>query len=199
MTKLSTELSKESPVLRSVWISPFVTAALITLGCAFVQMEPEQIEQIRSTAAAVLPSETQVEVSTESALFAKPDLVISAHLLEGHEADETSPYIKGDYGTHDKLTNLVRYRCARIIKSVLAEAEIPDVGKLTIKARHGVRKSYYDMPNISPTNVAMTIYVASLPIDTAHSRNWSQVDIAEVLNCIQTEKNIIPSLTFSTQ
>jgi len=139
-----------------------IIAILLMVGCASVQIPREQIEEIRSAAARVLPPEGKVEVTTKGRFLSKPALVISAHLLEGHSPDEASPYVIGDYGTNEKLTRLVRYRCAKIIKAVATKSQIPDVSKIIIQARHGVRQylmsqPYAGFPTGGGTDVAMTI------------------------------------------
>ena len=70
-------------------------------GCSTLQISPEQRESIRVAAAKVLPPGANVSVAARA-----QDVVIAAHLLEGHSAGETSPYVRGDYETHDKLTRM---------------------------------------------------------------------------------------------
>ena len=178
-----------------------ITAIFLIAGCASVQIPHEQLEGIRSAAARVLPPEAKVEVTTESCFLSRPALIISAHLLEGHSSDETSPYVQGDYGTHEKLTRLVSYRCAKILRSVATESQIPDVSKIVIQSRHGVRQyvvtqPYSGFPAGGGTDVAMTIYTVSVPIDSMKGRGWSSMDEERIMQLWTVDMNIIPSLHF---
>ena len=170
-----------------------IVAILLTVGCTSVQITREQVEGIRNAAAKVLPPEAKVEVTTKSRFLAKPELVISAHLLEGHSPDEKSPYVQGDYGTHEKLTRLVRYRCAKIFKSVATESQIPDVSKIIIQARHGVRQTYIGALSGS-TDVATTIYQISISVADIKKQNWLFIGEEEIMKLWKVDENIIPSL-----
>ena len=181
--------------MKSKKISILILNILLMAGCVSVQITQEQVEGIRSAAAKVLPPEAKVEVTTKSRFLAKPVLIISAHLLEGHSPDETSPYVRGDYGTHEKLTRLIRYRSAKILKSVVAESQIPDVSKITIQARHGVRQIYYGS-NSGGGDVAMTIYVVSISINDVRNKNLLTITEKEIMALWKVDKNIIPSLHF---
>ena len=138
-----------------------------------------------------------MEVRGKSRILAKPALVISAHLLEGHSPDENSPYVRGDYGTHEKLTRLVRYRSAKVLKSVLTETQLPGVGRLIVQARHGVRQHVGSFSSPGK-DVAMTIYEVGLPLDNAQDTAWHDLSEEEVMALWTVKTNIIPSLRFST-
>ena len=155
-----------------------------------------QILEVELAAKKVLPQEAKVEVTSISRFPQKPEFLISAHLLEGHSADEKSPYVRGNYGTHEKLTRLVRYRCARILKSVADESALPDASEITIRACHGVRQVY--VGTARRDDVAMTIYQVSLPIETARDKNLAKLAEEDVIELWRVEKNIIPSLQFQT-
>lgn len=158
-----------------------------------LQALKDEIKEVEEAAKKVLPKEAKVEVTSISQYPRKPEFLISAHLLEGHSADETSPYVQGDYGTHEKLTRLVRLRCATILKSVATGAKLPDASAITIKARHGVRQSYIDMP-LSGTDVAMTIYQISISIDEIKKHDWSSIKEEEIMELWKVDENVIPSL-----
>lgn len=169
-----------------------VIALMCLVGCASVSLSPQERESIRSAAAKVLPQGAGVTVETQSR-----DLVISAHLLEGHSADEESPYVRGDYGTHEKLTRLVRLRSARIIKSVLAEATLPaNVDAIVVNACHGVRQSYFGQPFFG-TDVAMTLYTARFILEPAAAQTAGLTE-EQIMGRFQVTQNIIPSLSFQT-
>jgi hypothetical protein len=156
-----------------------------------------QLKAVENAARSVLPSEAKVEVTSVSRYPQKPDLVISAHLLEGHSADDKSPYVRGDYGTHEKLTRLVRYRCAKVLKSIFMVTNLPDAGKINIEGRHGVRQSTIGIP-FGGTDVAMTIYQISLPLEKARQYNWPKLEEDKIMELWSVDKNIIPSLQFIT-
>lgn len=178
-------------------LSILIVSVFIISGCASVQMTPKQVEEIRSAVARVLPREANVEVTQKSHFLAKPSLIVSAHLLEGHSPDETNPYVRGDYSTQEKLTRLVRYRSAKIIKSVVSSAQIPDVSKIVIQARHGVSQFYYGIP-FGGNDVAMTIYVVSISIKDLRDRDYSKIDEKEIMLMWKVNRDIIPSLHFQS-
>ena len=157
-----------------------------------------QIRDLEEAASIVLPLGAKVEVTSVSRFPRKPEFVIAAHLLEGHSADEKSPYVMGDYGTHEKLTRLVRFRCAKILKSISEEKKLPDGSEITIRARHGVRQSYFQS-GIVGTDRAMTIYEISIPVKTLSKRDLSSVSEEAIMNLWEVKKNIIPSLHFQVQ
>ncbi len=146
----------------------------------------------------VLPQGAKVEVTTVSRYPKKPEFVIAAHLLEGHSADETSPYVRGDYGTHEKLTRLVQFRCAKILKSVGTDALPSNDSDIVISGRHGVRQSYIGQP-FSGTDVAMTIYEITIPVADIKKNDVSKMDEESIMKLWNVRKNIIPSLSFQTQ
>jgi hypothetical protein len=175
--------------------------ALALSGCATSsKVSYEQLQGVRKAAQKVLPTSAQVSVTTREHTFSKSDIIISAHLLEGHSADESSPYVRGDYGTHDKLTRLVRLRCARILRSLVTEQQIPDAGSFVIQAHHGVRvtRTYGNMPAMpfGGTDTAMTIYVVKMPIPQMRDPKWSALTDEQIMARWELESNIIPTLQF---
>lgn len=173
-----------------------VVALALLAGCAAVPLTPQERESIRSAAAEALPQGVEVAVETQNRFLSKPDIVISAHLLEGHSADEASPYVKGDYGTHEKLTRLVRLRSAKIVKSVMACSKLPNVGSIVVNARHGVRQAYVGRPS-SGTDAAMTIYAVRFGLDAAE-KETAVLTEEQIMQRFHVIRNIIPGLTFQT-
>ncbi|MDH4241620.1 MAG: hypothetical protein OEW48_18840 [Phycisphaerae bacterium] len=168
-----------------------VCVGVMMAGCTTVNLTPEQKESIRQAAQKVLPQGSEVSVDTQG-----QDVVIAAHLLEGHSSDERSPYVRGDYGTHEKLTRLVRFRSARVIRSVLQDAQLTGVGGILIHTRHGVRQSYVGQ-SFSGTDVAMTLYTVRFAItDGANGAPVIPTEDA-IIQQFTVKKNIIPSLSFS--
>ncbi len=155
-----------------------------------------QIKAIEEATKRALPKEARVEVTSVSRFPQKPQFLISAHLLEGHSADETSPYVRGDYGTHEKLTRLVRYRCAKILLSIVTGAKLPDASEISIAARHGVRQTY-SLSAFSGTDTALTIYQISIPVSKIREHEWSKIKLEEIMELWTVSKNIIPELQFT--
>lgn len=194
--------------MKSMKISIFVLGiGLLLSGCAPVQsttreiekiqISSEEIERIQAAAAKVLPEEANVEVTLESGLLTEPTLIISAHLLEGHSHDEESPYVRGDYETHEKLVRLVRYRSAKILKSVINEDLPPDVKRIKIQARHGVRVYHGPvLPHIRGKDTSMIIYMINVSIDDMKSIDRLRITEGAIMQLWGVEKNIIPRLKF---
>lgn len=174
----------------------FIFSFTVT-SCTTVQLTTHEKDSIRSAVAKVLPRGANISVHTQGRFLSKPDLVISAHLLEGHSADESSPYVRGDYGTHERLTRLVRYRSAKVIKSILAEGTLPDVGGIVVNTRHGVRQSYIGQPS-SSSDVAMTLYTVRYPVQSPNIMQSSNSSEKEIMEMFIVMRNVIPTLTFST-
>jgi len=195
--------------MKPMKVAIFVLAiGLLLSGCApmkptskpieRIQISSEEIERIQSAAAKVLPEEANVEVALDLSVLVEPTLIISAHLLEGHSPDEDSPYVRGDYTTREKLTRLVRYRSAKILKSVINEALPPDIKRVKIQARHGVRQySYVISPALKGTDIAMTIYVVNISINDVKNIDWSKITEGDIMQLWKVEGNIIPNLVFS--
>ncbi|MGB8952030.1 MAG: outer membrane protein assembly factor BamD [Candidatus Aminicenantales bacterium] len=154
----------------------------------------EQIRQIELATKKALPAGAKVEVTSVSRFPQKPQFNIAAHLLEGHSADEKSPYVRGDYGTHEKLIRLVQLRCARILKSIATKAQYPEGSEIVICARHGVRQSYFGA--IGGADVAMTIYEIAVPIETLKTKSLASMKLEDIIKLWVVNKNIIPSLQF---
>ena len=170
--------------------------AFVLAGCATVQITPQQRESIQQAAQKVLPEGAQVTIGTQPRLFSQPDLTIAAHLLEGHASDEQSPYVRGDYGTHEKLTRLVRLRSAKVIKSILDNAQLPDVGGVLVHTMHGVRQSYAGQP-FSGNDVPMTLYTVRFGLSTSASGRAHVLSEDDIIRRFKVKRNIIPSLSFS--
>lgn len=170
-----------------------VIGTITLVGCASVKLTPQERESIRSAATKVLPPGAKVAVDTQSRFLSKSDLVISAHLLEGHSADEKSPYVRGDYGTHEKLTRLVRFRSARIVKSILTDTTLPNVGGIIVNAFHGVRQTDFNKPN-SVRDVAMTLYTARFVLESTTTQSKGITE-EQIIDRFQVKRDIIPSLS----
>ena len=171
-----------------------VALSICAVGCA--QVSQTVLDEVQSAAARVVPREARVEVTGEATLFAKPRIVISAHLLEGYSADSNDPYVRGDYATHEKLTRLVKLRCARIYSSVFKGGiDLKEASSVVIRVRHGVRMHYgsYSGPS---SDVALTIFQVSLSIDKAKEIDLEAARTSEIESMWRAEANIISQLEF---
>ena len=168
----------------------------MSTGCATLQLTSDERSSIRQAAQEALPSGVRVNVSTKSRFLSKADLVIAVHLLEGHSSDEQSPYVRGDYGTHEKLTRLVRLRSAKVIKAILDKGRLPDVGGIVVHTKHGVRQSYVGKP-YSGTNVAMNLYTVRFELISSVGER-SVFSEEYIINRFTVQENIIPSLSFGS-
>jgi outer membrane protein assembly factor BamD (BamD/ComL family) len=156
----------------------------------------DQIKQVEEATKSVLPEGVDVEVTSVSQFPQKPRLLISAHLLEGHSADETNPYVRGPYSTRDKLTRLVRLRCAKILKSVVVQAQLPDASEITIQARHGVRE--VNLATGASSDVAKTLYEVSISLDKIKEHDWTTISLEKVMELWTVDENIIPYIDIRT-
>jgi hypothetical protein len=162
-------------------------AGLCLCSCS-TTLTPAERESIRSATAKVLPHGTQVDVAT-----AARTIQISAHLLEGHSADEQNPYVRGDYGDHSSLTRLVRYRCALILQSVGRDASIPTTAaSIVVNERHGVRQ--FVVGGGSLGDEAMTLYSVEIPVQVLRSNT----KIEAITSSMKVLSNIIPEISFSS-
>ena len=157
----------------------------------------DQIRVVEAATREVLSAEARVEVTTVSQFPRKPQVLISAHLLEGHSPDENSPYVRGDYTTNEKLARLVRLRSARIIRSVASRANLPDASILTVKACHGVRQHINSWATPG-TDVAMTLYRVAIPLDTLRA-NWSDNDLESIIKLWVVDEDITQQVRISTE
>jgi hypothetical protein len=197
--------------------------ALVLTGCATIpKISQEQLEGVRKAAQKVLPAGAEVSVTTQNHIFYKPDVIISAYLLfEGYSADESSsPYVrgdthekltrlygKGDYGPNEKLARLVRFRCAKILRSLVSESQVPDAGRFAIEARYDCRLklSYNGVPAKSgigsdtDTNLyTVTVYSAWMPAKQMRDPKWSELTDEQVMARWYLWIDEIPSLRFSS-
>lgn len=155
----------------------------------------EELEDMKKSVRRALPKGTKFDVTSVSQFPQKPAFVIQAHLLEGHSADESNPYVRGDYGDHERLTRLIRLRCSKIIQSI-AQSKLPDASKITIEARHGVRESYF-AGGVGGTDVAMTLYEVSISLEKIKKQDWKNISAEKIMGLWEVDENIIPSLRFS--
>lgn len=163
-----------------------------------LQALKQEIHDLEEATKKVLPEGATVEVTTISRYPQEPEFVIAAHLLEGHAEDESSPYVRGDYGTHEKLTRLVQFRCAKILKSIAKNAALSNGPVLVIRGRHGVRQSSFP-GGLGGSDTAMTIYEVGVPVSTLREKNVQSMDDELVMRLWEVRSDIIPELHFQTE
>jgi hypothetical protein len=179
----------------------FMIAAFAMLSserCSLPNLTPAQIEDLRSAVLQVLPSNAQVEIAEAHDLLTRPSLVISAHLLEGHSPDEESPYVRGDYGTKEKLERLVKFRCARILKSIARPIlRAPAIDEITILARHGVREFVLrnQVPISDGTDTPTTIFSVTFSTTFYKYQDVANMSEEDIMRRWRVNINIIRSLT----
>jgi tetratricopeptide (TPR) repeat protein len=148
----------------------------------------------------VLPTEckTEVELVTPKE-GSKVD--IRAHLLEGLSPDDESPYVRGDYSTHQLLENLVKKRVVKIYKSVFTSLESDIPSEVVVECRHGVRYYYgFVLPiggggEDKPTTIYKTVITKE---NASRIPNWNKASKKEIEEIWTVEENLIPSLNFQT-
>jgi hypothetical protein len=179
--------------LETIALSLAATALLWT-GCTTPSQD--QLEGVRKAAEKVLPAGAEVNVRAQNT-----SVLIQAHLLEGHLADEASPYVQGDYASREKLTQLVRLRCARIFRSIVVEQQIPDARAIVIQARHGVRVNTTSAGRRQSRDQAMTIYTVKMPVAEMQDTrwDWAKLTEAQIMSRWKQEMNVIPNLEFRVE
>ena len=156
----------------------------------------QEMHNLEKAARRVLPEGTKVDVTNASRDLETPEFVIAAHLLEGHASDESDPYVRGDYGTHEKLIRFVQLRCAQIVKSVAKGAVPSSQSVLVIRVRHGVRQSFY---GVGGSAVSKTLYEISIPVRFLRERQVQSMDDVSVMQLWEVRNNIIPELEFGQE
>lgn len=153
--------------------------------------EPERAA-IRQSAARALPVGTSVQVNDCAGSRGKLDVTVTAHLLEGHSAEEKNPYVRGNYNTHEKLERLVRFRSAQVIKSILADGISERIGALIVETRHGVRTRF--MGASARQDLATTLYSVRFPV-TVETLAMGNAPNSEVASRFELLTNIIPQIS----
>jgi hypothetical protein len=178
---------------------------IVISGCASVRpivLSPLQQESIHAAAIKAVPETIGIDVSAiKKVKLNYPTVIISGHLLENEMTENSSPYVRGEYGTREKLTRVAMIRAYRILKSVLSEANTASVSELEVHVYHGVRVSTVRVINgikMSPaiSDVTTLIYGVSINIELIPSEEWIAMDPDIFMNTWIITKNIIPTLEF---
>jgi len=164
---------------------------LLTNGCTAIPAA--KLSQIRQAVGGVVPEGARVEVSTSPRALARPAVVVSAHLLEGYPANDSSPYVRGNYGTQELLEELVRERSTVIYQAILQQVSLDGISELRVRCRHGVRW-HYGSWGVSSDDQATTIYETALPVPAAGKLQSAVATPAEIQASWHVSCNAIPSL-----
>ncbi|MEO0108361.1 MAG: hypothetical protein ABIK62_04235, partial [candidate division WOR-3 bacterium] len=98
----------------------------------------------------------------------------------------------------DKLTRLVRRRCAEMIGSIATGADMPSGGRIVIRARHGVREIY--LGSAAPgSDVARTLYIVSISIGKLREIDWARAELDDIMTRWHVDQNLIPSLSIHAE
>lgn len=163
------------------------------VGCAVAPLTLEQSNSIRGAAVSTLSQNAKVEVMTERGSDREDFLVISARLLDGFSAEETDPAVRAQYRDLAGLTQAVQLRSAQILRAVDASAELPEVDRVMVETRHGVRL-------IRPgqvyggSDVSKVLYAVSVAKSDLLGKDLAAMSDEEIATLWRVEKNILPRL-----
>lgn len=163
------------------------------VGCAVAPLTLEQSNSIRGAAVSTLSQNAKVEVMTERGSDREDFLVISARLLDGFSAEETDPAVRAQYRDLAGLTQAVQLRSAQILRAVDASAELPEVDRVMVETRHGVRL-------IRPgqvyggSDVSKVLYAVSVAKSDLLGKDLAAMSDEEIAALWRVEKNILPRL-----
>ncbi|TAL70473.1 MAG: hypothetical protein EPN82_02360 [Bacteroidetes bacterium] len=128
----------------------------------------------------------------------KSEFVIFEHILEEHSSEDPDPIVRGDYNTLEKLEELVKSRCSKILSAVITKATFPKECILSVEMRHGVRL-------IDPVtrqkirDEAKTLFKVNISKETIKKHDWSNISNDEVMKLWSVKENIIPKLIITTE
>lgn len=163
------------------------------VGCAVAPLTLEQSNSIRGAAVSTLSQNAKVEVMTERGPDREDFLVISARLLDGFSAEETDPAVRAQYRDLAGLTQAVQLRSAQILRAVDTSAELPEVDRVMVETRHGVRL-------IRPgqvyggSDVSKVLYAVSVAKSDLLGKDLAAMSDEEISTLWRVEKNILPRL-----
>lgn len=180
--------------MKALQILCVLSLAIWSVGCASVTpLTSEQTGSIRDAASTVLTQNTRVDVETMVSLDRETLLVISARLLDGLSSEETDPAVKASYRDVAGLTRVVQLRSAQILRAVDANGEFPEVERVLIETRHGVRL-------VRPgevyggSDVSKVIYAVSVPKSTLLDQDLATLSDEEISTLWRVDSNILPRL-----
>ena len=148
-----------------------------------LQLLKDQIQQIREAAKSVLTEQAKVRVKSALRYPNKHYFVVYAYLLQANSAWDGFT-ARFDYGTRERLTKLVKYRCAKVLKSIgkiAKDAKLPDASAIAIVGKIG-------------GGTKENIYNISITIDEIKKHDWLSIKEEEIMELWKVDRNIIYSL-----
>ncbi len=180
--------------MKALHIFCVLSLAIWSVGCVSVApLTSEQSGSIRSAASTVLTQNAKVGVETMVSLDRETLLVISARLLDGFSSEETDPAVKASYRDLAGLTRAVQLRSAQILRAVDVNGEFPEVERVLVETRHGVRL-------VRPgevyggSDVSKVIYAVSISKSTLLNRDLATLSDEEISTLWRVETNLLPRL-----
>jgi hypothetical protein len=171
--------------------------ALAVSGCARPRLSAEQIAAYRQAAQRVLPESAKVEVTELPHAFGDPDLIISAHLLEGHSTADASPIVRGDYGTKAALYARVQERSAAVFRSVFSETLLDGIATVKVQTMHGVRYSSVQ-GGFGGTDRPTILYRVSIPAAEQKRLLWRSIPDQQIGAMWALEFDDLPQIEIVT-
>lgn len=161
----------------------------------------QKLNKIGAIVKQTLPIEARAIASMEKPSDTTRRVVIAGHLLEGEQPDDNSPYVRGDYGSKERLEAKAKYRAYQIYQSIFRDIPMMEFESVVVRCRHGVRVHVTTfgsptVPSFGGSDQAMTIFQTSLTPQAAQNVNWQTSSLADVERVWTLEENIIPSLHF---
>ncbi len=179
------------------YFTAILSCFMLTAGCTTpAKVSQDQLEGVRKAAQKGLPPNMPVQVMTESG-----NVVVAANLLDlpsTSTAETSSGTVSVSVFEPDKMMRDLRLRCVQILRSVVAENQVPEATRFIIQARHVVRAtSGYAMPNSSGYDQQRVIYAVSMPVAQMRDPKWSELTDEQVMQRWRVLINQIPTLQFN--
>ncbi|MBM3242725.1 hypothetical protein FJZ31_41220 [Candidatus Poribacteria bacterium] len=126
-------------------------------------------------------TEIQVSADIEEGSSGLPRIVITGHLLEGEKPDDSSPYVRGDYTTKERLEAKVKYRIYDIYRCIFQVIPMGGFHSVVVRCNHGVRvqEAPFAIPGFGSDRV-MTIFETSLSLAGAQRLDWQYATLSDV-------------------
>jgi hypothetical protein len=172
----------------------YVALCIVVAGCAAARVSPAELQRIQRSTEEAVGTDARVRVRVPADLSASGRVVISAHVLSGESAADRSPFVRGQYGNHQALTQLVQERSVAILRALVRNGAVPDVGRVVVELNHGVRVGR--APEVAGSDEALLLYSVSVPTATLKDARWPGWNDRDIETRWHVERNIIPELIF---
>lgn len=121
-------------------------------------------------------------------------LCISAHLLKNYSPNDSSPLVRGAYGSHDRLRNYVKARIAEIYRSAFTSAGTLNLDSVGVSCMHGVR--HIVIGGYGGGDYATTLYSTSIAKEIAKRYDWEKISNEEIQRLWRVNTDIISNIHF---